>query len=804
MAKHLNIDMSVRADTSQAKQAMMELQKSLNDILATRTITVNDTSINNAKQAALDLKHHLEAATNVQTGKLDLSKFSASLNKSGQSLQGLYNNLSQIGPAGQSAFLALSKSIAKADASAITLGGKLNGLMVTLKNTAKWQLSSSLLHGFMGAIQGAYGYAQDLNKSLNNIRVVTGQNIDQMAKFAKEANNAAKSLSTTTTEYTDASLIYYQQGLTDEQVKERTDATIKLANISRQSAEEVSSQMTSIWNNFDDGSKSLEYYEDVITALGASTASSSQEIAEGLSKFAAVADTVGLSYDKAAAAVATVVAETRQSADTVGTAFKTMFARVEGLKLGDTLEDGVDLNKYSKALNTVGVNILDASGQLKEMDDILDELGEKWASIDKTQQVALAQTVAGVRQYTQFVALMDNYDKVQKNQGIAENSEGTVNKQAEIYAESWEAARDRVTAAAEEIYDQLLNDEAFIDILNGVEKFLGFISNIIDGLGGLKGVLLLIGSILLQQYAKEIPVFMQKMIQDIQVLTGHAEKSRQTMVSDMNSIVQGMENIGHSKALEGQITTMQQVSKMYKELADKRKTLSSVEIEAYEQKIKDIEMYGQMAEAIGKEIDKLNEEAEAKKTQASQEIKTDSKTQDDLLKKAGGTLLANRLNLQNEATNMKEGSNEWKQQQKAIDDAKDAQTQFFREYKLFVNAGKNKAQVFKDFETASKDLGIMNKTLEVTKEKTSQWTKSIDEIKTGKSSVADIKKEMEAYRDTLDKAGINTTELDAALDNIQADGTGLKEVVDIFKDIEDRDLGNNITIAQQKVEDFKS
>jgi hypothetical protein len=46
--------------------------------------------------------------------------------------------------------------------------------MTTLKNTARWQISSSILHGFMGAIQGAYGYAQDLNRSLNNIRIVTG------------------------------------------------------------------------------------------------------------------------------------------------------------------------------------------------------------------------------------------------------------------------------------------------------------------------------------------------------------------------------------------------------------------------------------------------------------------------------------------------------------------------------------------------------------------------------------------------------------------------------------------------------
>jgi len=45
--------------------------------------------------------------------------------------------------------------------------------------------------------------------------------------------------------------------------------------------------------------------------LGATTASSSQEISAGLQKFAAISDTIGLSYEYAAAALATVTATTR-------------------------------------------------------------------------------------------------------------------------------------------------------------------------------------------------------------------------------------------------------------------------------------------------------------------------------------------------------------------------------------------------------------------------------------------------------------------------------------------------------------
>jgi hypothetical protein len=56
----------------------------------------------------------------------------------------------------------------------IGINSKLKEFGTTLANTARWQISSSVLHGFMGAVSKAYNYAQDLNKSLNDIRIVTG------------------------------------------------------------------------------------------------------------------------------------------------------------------------------------------------------------------------------------------------------------------------------------------------------------------------------------------------------------------------------------------------------------------------------------------------------------------------------------------------------------------------------------------------------------------------------------------------------------------------------------------------------
>ena len=486
MAKRLNYTIGVNADTSKFEASLQEAVTSL-QALGTKSQVVP--TLQKASTAALDLAKNLQSAVNTNTGKLDLSVFNKKLEDSGQSLRSYYNQMVQLGPAGTEAFLKVASSITQAELPLRRTNTLMNELWVTMKNTMRWQLTSSVLHGFVGSLEQAYGYSKNLDRSLNEIRIVSEKSAEDMARFAEQANKAAKALSTTTTNYTDASLIYYQQGLTDQEVLDRTETTIKMANVAGTTAETASQQLTAIWNNFYDGSQSLEHYADVMVKLGAATASSSDEISEGIEKFAAVANTVGLSYEYAASALATVTAQTRESASVVGTAFRTLFSRIQGLTQGETLDDGTTLNKYSQALATVGVQIKDTNGELKGMDEILDDLGSRWDTLAQDQKIALAETVAGVRQWTQLIALMDHWDFFKENLAMAQDADGALEQQAEIYAESWEAARDRTKAAAEDIYDSLINPDFYIKVDDLITPLLSGTADVIDAMGGMNGVL---------------------------------------------------------------------------------------------------------------------------------------------------------------------------------------------------------------------------------------------------------------------------------------------------------------------------
>jgi len=70
--------------------------------------TTVERDLSSSVDAAMKLKIVLQEATNVNTGRLDLTKFQSSLKQSGMSLSTLKTELMALGPDGTRAFASLS------------------------------------------------------------------------------------------------------------------------------------------------------------------------------------------------------------------------------------------------------------------------------------------------------------------------------------------------------------------------------------------------------------------------------------------------------------------------------------------------------------------------------------------------------------------------------------------------------------------------------------------------------------------------------------------------------------------------
>jgi TP901 family phage tail tape measure protein len=90
------------------------------------------------------------------------------------------------------------------------------------------------------------------------------------------------------------------------------------------------------------------------------------------------------------------------------------------------LDDEVSYDEYTKQLAEMGIDVIDAQGNLRDMGGVIEEIGEKWTAMSRNQQVALAQIIAGTRQYSRMMSLFDNWDMYESAKETSLNSAGAV------------------------------------------------------------------------------------------------------------------------------------------------------------------------------------------------------------------------------------------------------------------------------------------------------------------------------------------------------------------------------------------
>ena len=468
----------------------------------------------------------LAASFNQRLNTYNIQLFNQELKSAGFTIKEIGNLWAQAGNIGTAAFMRVADAATQTQGVARKLTGVFDKLGETLVNTVRWKISSGLIEGVTRSIGEAWGYTKALDSSLNDIRIVTGQSAAQMDKFAKSANNAARKLAASTTAYTNASLIYYQQGLTDKEVEARTKVTIKAANVTGQSAAEVSEQLTAVWNGYKVVAEEAELYVDKLAAVAATTAADLEELSTGMSKVASAANSMGVNIDQLSAQMATIVSVTRQDASLVGTALKTIYARMGDLQVDGVDEFGTSLGDVSGKMRQMGIDILDQEGNLRDMGGVIEEVAKKWGTWTDAQQQAAAVAIAGKRQYNNLIALFENWDMYESSLATSQNAEGTLEEQQKTYKEGIQAMLQEVATAKEGFKGELFDVESIKVVTKILKGIFTILEKITAGLGGLKNILPIILGLVLT-LSNKVSAFLVKGIYDIATGIGNIWKRKQ-------------------------------------------------------------------------------------------------------------------------------------------------------------------------------------------------------------------------------------------------------------------------------------
>ena len=431
---------------------------------------------------------------------LDMSKFSADAAGAGealrqyfgQSLQQLRSDLNGTKEALEEEGAALNSNKADVDACA-------NSYQQFEERMRDVSALKSRIQYFFGlnnainlvkrAIRGAFDTIKDLDKAMTETAVVTDFTVSDMWGQLPEYTKRANELGVTTQAAYEAATLYYQQGLNFNEVNALSVETLKMARIAGLDAAEATDRMTNALRGFNMAldEESARRVDDVYSELAANTASNVDEISTAMTKVASLAHNANMEFETTAAFLSQIIETTRESAETAGTALKTVVARFSEVKklvdegqLRGTDEEGqaIDVNKVGAALRTAGIDLNKYFLGEVGLDDIFMELASKWDTLTNVQQRYIATQAAGSRQQSRFIALMQDYARTQELVDKAYNAEGASARQFAKTQESLQSKLARLSNAWNEFLMGLTNNQV-------VKGFVDLLTNLLNALNSL-------------------------------------------------------------------------------------------------------------------------------------------------------------------------------------------------------------------------------------------------------------------------------------------------------------------------------
>lgn len=343
-----------------------------------------------------------------------------------------------------------------------------------------WLSAQMIITKVREGIHQAWTDIQGLDKAMTNIAVVTDMSVSDLWGKIDEYMAIAQEYGVTTQGVYEVSQLYYQQGLSTNEVMEATTETLKMARIAGMDYAEAADAMTVAIRAFKMEMSDAQVITDVYSKVAAVTASDSQELAIAMSKTASSAESVGSSFENTTAMLAVMIETTRESAQNLGSALKSIISRYGEMKTGLTVDsegEAIDYNKVDTALQSVGISIKDAQGQFRDFDDVIFELSKKWDSLDKNTQRYIATIMAGNRQQSRFIALVDNWERLDEVSKAAYDSEDAGLLQYAKTLDSLETKLNALSTSFQQFYMNIVNGGFFkgiVDILtaalNGLNK----------------------------------------------------------------------------------------------------------------------------------------------------------------------------------------------------------------------------------------------------------------------------------------------------------------------------------------------
>lgn len=336
----------------------------------------------------------------------------------------------------------------------INTGFKSTGSMFTGMGIAAAGFGASMLGmagvatGLAAGMAGVVSTGATYERTMSEVKAVSGANAEQMGELGKEARRLGASTSFSAKEAGEGMKFLAMSGMSTNDVLKSTEPMLRLAEAGALDLGQAADIATNIMSSFGLKANSAGHTADVLAAAASKSNTNVQQMGEAMKYGAGAASTLGFDMEETAAAIMSMANRGLQGS-IAGQAFATSLTRL-----------AKPTKEMQKTMDGLGLSFFDSQGKIKPMVDIVKMLEERTAGMSEQQKSATLSTLFGAEAFKNWAAVLgEGSEKLQQNEQMLRNSNGAATEMSNTMNDNligaWKNFTSAVSEVALQIYDVL-------------------------------------------------------------------------------------------------------------------------------------------------------------------------------------------------------------------------------------------------------------------------------------------------------------------------------------------------------------
>ena len=385
-----------------------------------------------------------------------------------------------------------SAAIRAAGENTQTLGDRFGGLATKF---ASWLSITQVIMTAVRTAKQMVSAAVEVESAMAQIKIVTGASDSQMEAFLTKSIALAKELGQSVTDVASSIETFARLGYNMSDSSNLAKYANIMANVGNTDVDTATTGITSIIKGYELDANDAEHVSDVLVKVGQEYAISAEELMAAFQRGGAALHASGTDFEKSAALFAATNASL-QNAETTGTMWKTVSARIRGAtteleEMGEET-DGLaqGLSKYREEIKALsGVDIMKDENTYKDMYDIFVQLAEVWDNMEDVSQSRVAEILGGTRNTSGIMSTITNIKDAIGAYSSAMDSAGTATEANNVYMDTTKAKVGELKAAFQELSSDFISSNFTKGAVEGLKGIVEAIDKIVETIGSLGTIL---------------------------------------------------------------------------------------------------------------------------------------------------------------------------------------------------------------------------------------------------------------------------------------------------------------------------